>query len=120
MKSDYRYSIGVVYNPFPWPDLNASSRTQIASLASDVLKARAAHPSSTLADLYDPDTMPRDLRKAHKALDAAVDGLYRKKAFATDLERVEHLLKLYEEIKPSTANETDGDIVEEEDEDDEV
>ena len=57
--------------------------------------------------MYDPDTMPADLRKAHKALDVAVDGLYRKKPFTNDRERVEHLLKLYEEIRPEGASESE-------------
>ncbi len=63
-----------------------------------MLDARAAHPTSSLADLYDPDTMPADLRKAHRALDAAVDRLYRKKPFDSDRDRVEHLFGLYEKL----------------------
>jgi hypothetical protein len=66
-----------------------------------VLDARANYPDATLADLYDPDTMPPDLRKAHQALDLAVDRLYRKEPFASDRERVEHLFGLYEKL---TAN----------------
>lgn len=65
-------------------------------LAKAVLDARAAHPGATLADLYDPDVMPADLRKAHTALDKAVDALYRRGGFASDRERVEHLFALYE------------------------
>lgn len=63
-----------------------------------MLDARKNHPDSTLADLYDPDTMPGDLRKAHTALDAAVDRLYRKEPFLSDRERIEHLFKLYENL----------------------
>jgi hypothetical protein len=99
LKSDYQYSIGIVYNTFPWPEANDAQRAKISELAQAVLDARAAHqPGSTLADLYDPDTMPPNLRKAHKALDLAVDGLYRKKPFANDRERVEHLFALYEKL----------------------
>src|SRR3546814_11087820 len=68
LKSDPRYSIGLVYNTFPWPDATAEQREHIEALAQDVLDARAAWPTSSLADLYDPDTMPANLRKAHHAL----------------------------------------------------
>ena len=63
-----------------------------------MLAARAAHDGATLAGLYDPDVMPEDLRKAHRALDEAVDRLYRKEPFASDRERVEHLFGLYEKL----------------------
>ena len=81
MKSDYMYSVGVVYNTFPTPlgfkSENASLST-LEPLAQAVLDARAAHPDATLADLYDPDLMPPNLRRAHHALDRAVDRLYRR------------------------------------------
>ncbi len=96
MKSDYMYSVGVVYNTFPWPEATAAQRAKIEALAQAVLDARAAHPTASLADLYDPDTMPANLRKAHAALDGAVDKLYRPAAFAGDRERVEHLFGRYE------------------------
>lgn len=98
LKSDYRYSVGLVYNPFPWPNLEGADRSRLDTLAQSVLDARTAHPGATLADLYDPDVMPADLRKAHRALDLAVDRLYRKEAFADDRERVEHLFRLYEQM----------------------
>jgi MmeI, target recognition domain/MmeI, C-terminal domain len=99
LKSDYRYSIGIVYNPFPWPDApDDKTRERICTLAQGVLDARTNHPDSTLADLYDPKVMPPDLRKAHRALDEAVDRLYRKEPFQSDRERVEHLFKLYENL----------------------
>jgi hypothetical protein len=98
LKSDYRYSIGIVYNPFPWPDADDRTRAKIEGLAQAVLDARNNHPDSTLADLYDPDVMPPDLRKAHRELDAAVDRLYRNEPFASDRERVEHLFALYEKL----------------------
>ena len=104
IKSDYRYSIGIVYNTFPWPDASAAARAKIRALAQAVLDARAAHPGATLADLYDPDVMPADLRKAHRALDLAVDKLYRSAPFESDRERVEHLFGLYEKlVAPLTA-----------------
>lgn len=99
MKSDYMYSVGVVYNNFPWPEApDDKTKDRIRALAQAVLDARATHPGATLADLYDPDTMPPDLRKAHRALDEAVDRLYRKEPFASDRERVEHLFVLYEKL----------------------
>jgi hypothetical protein len=63
-----------------------------------VLDARLAFPNSTLADLYDIDAMPPQLRKAHHALDDAVDKLYRPAAFSGDSDRVEHLFGLYEKL----------------------
>ena len=102
LKSDYRYSIGSVYNIFPTPPGFAEGKANLSKLeppAQAVLDARAAHPAATLADLYDPDLMPPDLRKAHRTLDRAVDRLYRRKSFATERERVEHLFALYEKMR---------------------
>ena len=98
LKSDYRYSIGLVYNTFPMPPREANL-SKLESLAQAVLDARAAHPGSTLADLYDPDTMPPNLRKAHQALDRGVDRLYRRSGFVSERERVEHLLMVYEGMR---------------------
>ena len=98
MKSDYMYSVGVVYNTFPMPPANADL-SRLDSLAHAVLDARAAHPDATLADLYDPDLMPPGLRHAHRALDRAVDRLYRSRGFASERERAEHLLMLYEKMR---------------------
>ena len=97
LKSDYRYSIGLVYNTFPMPP-EKPDLSKLELLAQAVLDARAAHPDATLADLYDPDLMPPDLRKAHQALDRAVDKLYRRGGFASERERVEHLFMLYEKM----------------------
>jgi MmeI, C-terminal domain/MmeI, target recognition domain len=96
LKSDPRYSIGLAYNPFPWPDMDESALSDIQKLAGEVLIARKTHPNATLADLYDPTTMPPELRKVHQALDTAVDRLYRKDPFLSDRQRVEFLLALYE------------------------
>ena len=97
LKSDYRYSIGLVYNTFPLPPKDADL-SRLEPLAQDVLDARAAHPDATLADLYDPDLMPPNLRRAHQALDRAVDRLYRRGGFNSERERVEHLFMLYEKM----------------------
>ncbi len=107
MKSDYMYSVGVVYNTFPWPDATPAQRAQIEALAQAVLDARALpkNATSTLADLYDPDTMPAELRRAHRELDTAVDRLYRRTPFASDRERVEHLFTLYQRLIDPLQNE---------------
>ncbi len=98
LKSDYQYSVGVTYNTFPAPPEGADL-SRLEPLAQAVLDARAAHPSTTLADLYDPDLMPPNLRRAHQALDRAVDRLYRRTGFASERERVEHLFMLYEKMR---------------------
>ena len=98
LKSDYRFSIGLVYNTFPWPTVKPAKRKKVEGLAQGVLDARAAHPDATLADLYDPDLMPPDLRRAHRKLDEAVDRLYRRKPFTGDRDRAEHLFGLYERL----------------------
>ena len=98
LKSDYSYSSGLVYNTFPPPPKDADL-SKLEPLAQAVLDARAAHPDATLADLYDPDLMPPNLRRAHQALDRAVDRLYRRSGFASERERVEHLFMLYEKMR---------------------
>ncbi len=103
IKSDIRYSGLIVYNNYPWPKPTDAQRSKIEALAQAILDARAAHADSTLADLYDPLTMPANLLKAHKALDRAVDKAYRKEAFDDDDARVKHLFELYEELTAETA-----------------
>jgi hypothetical protein len=98
LKSDYRYSKDLVYNNYPWPEPTDVQREKVESLAQGVLDARANHPTSTLADLYHPTTMPPDLRKAHDALDKAVDQCYRKEPFTSERERVEYLFGLYRKL----------------------
>ena len=98
LKSDYRYSVGIVYNTFPWPEATDQQRAKIVSLAQAVLDVRAQFPGSTLGDLYDVDAMPPQLRRAHRILDGAVDKLYRSAAFAGDRDRAEHLFGLYEKL----------------------
>jgi hypothetical protein len=98
LESRYRYSIGIVYNTFPWPEANDRQRERIRSLAQAVLDVREQFSTSTLADLYDADVMPWQLRKAHRALDRAVDRLYRSTAFTGDRDRAEHLFGLYERL----------------------
>ncbi len=97
LKSDYRYSIGLVYNTFP-PPPKGRDLSKLEPLAQAVLDARAAHSGATLADLYDPDLMAPNLRRAHQKLDRAVDRLYRRSGFASERERVEYLFMLYERL----------------------
>jgi len=97
LKSDYSYSGSMVYNTFPWPEKpTAKQKAAVTAKAQAVLDARAKHPLSNLADLYDPLTMPEDLVKAHADLDRAVDACYRQQAFTSDAQRVEFLFALYE------------------------
>ncbi|MDE0457061.1 MAG: class I SAM-dependent DNA methyltransferase [Chromatiales bacterium] len=98
LESRYQYSVGVTYNTFPLPPKD-SDLSRLEPLAQTVLDARAAHPGATLADLYDPDLMPPNLRRAHQSLDRAVDRLYRHNGFASERARVEHLFMLYEKMQ---------------------
>lgn len=98
LKSDYRYSKDIVYNTFPWPNVSDKQKERIEELAENVLMAREMYPEKTLAEMYDPDKMPVELREAHTALDIAVDSLYRAKPFENDEERLSLLFKLYEAL----------------------
>ncbi len=98
LKSDYRYSAGIVYNNFPWPEPTDKQQAAIETAAEAVLDARAKFPASTLADLYDPLTMPPELVKAHQALDRAVDAAYGKTTFKTEAERVAFLFERYQQL----------------------
>ncbi len=97
LKSDFRYSNTIVYNNFPWPE-NPSEKqiNAIETAAQHVLDARLQFPNSSLADLYDPLTMPPALTKAHNALDKAVDLAYRPQPFASEANRMVFLFELYE------------------------
>jgi len=101
LESRYRYSIGVVYNTFPWPENlqnNNPVQEKLNQLARAILDVRANYPDSTLADLYHTQTMPPDLRKAHSTLDKFVDKLYQTEPFKDDSERVALLLARYEQL----------------------
>lgn len=96
LKSDYRYSNKLVYNNFPWPkDTSGKNRTVIASAAQNIIEVRNDFLTSTLAELYDPLSMPAKLLKAHKELDMVVDRSYRSKPFQSEKERMEFLFELY-------------------------
>ena len=94
----YRYSKDVVYNNFPFPNASKAQEEAITQKVEAVLEARAKYPHSSLADLYDPLAMPKELAKAHKELDLAVDKLYRKTPFKDDTERVAFLFELYKQL----------------------
>lgn len=96
LKNDYSYSNTIVYNNFPWPKKPTAKQKQtIETKAQTVLDARARFPDSSLADLYDPLTMPPPLQKAHQALDKAVDAAYGRKVFNSEAARVAFLFDLY-------------------------
>ena len=98
LKSDYRYSKDVVYNNFPWPDVTEEQRQRIEQTAQAILDARAKYPESSLADLYDPNTMPYDLLEAHRANDRAVMAAYGFSMKLTESECVAKLLEMYSQF----------------------
>ncbi|MDR2429624.1 MAG: hypothetical protein LBD14_01770 [Puniceicoccales bacterium] len=113
LKSDFRYSAGIVYNNFPWPEPADKQRVAIETAAQRILDLRvefgdgrmgflktreAEVPRATLADLYDPLVMPSELLKAHQTLDRAVDRAYRPASFTNERERVEYLFTRYEQL----------------------
>jgi hypothetical protein len=99
LKSDYRYSKDIVYNNYPFPEnVNEKQKQKVETAAQAVLDTRAKYPDSSLADLYDPLTMPPDLVKAHQILDKAVDLCYRPQPFVSELNRIEFLFSQYEAL----------------------
>jgi hypothetical protein len=97
LKSDYRYSVGIVYNNFPWPrDPSGKQCLAVEAAAQAVLAARDAFPDSNLAQLYDPLTMPSRLTKAHQSLDLAVDRAYGNLKFESEAARMSFLFQLYQ------------------------
>jgi hypothetical protein len=93
-----RYSAGICYNSFPFPNITHKQKETINLHVFDVLDERAKYPSKTLAQLYDPDKMPKGLKDAHHELDLAIERCYRLKPFENDTERLEYLFKMYEEM----------------------
>ncbi|HEY8661190.1 MAG TPA: DNA methyltransferase [Hanamia sp.] len=97
LKSDYSYSNTIVYNNFPWPENpNEKQKQTVETAAQQVLDVRLKFPNASLADLYDPNTMPPELVKAHQALDKAVDLCYRPQPFINETKRIEFLFELYD------------------------
>jgi len=97
LESRYRYSNDIVYNNYPWPENPTEKQKEVIEKAAQgILDARAQFPDSSLADLYDPNTMPPALVKAHQALDKAVDLCYRPQPFPNETKRIEFLFELYD------------------------
>ncbi len=95
LESRYRYSRDLTYNTFIWPEVNDEQKDEITRLAKNIRRCRAMHPTMCLGELYNPDTMPQDLKDAHNALDLAVEKLYRDEPFSDDEERLSFMLNLY-------------------------
>ena len=97
LESRIQYSTGLVYNNYPWPENPSDKQKQaVEDAAQAVLHTRAQFPDSSLADLYDPNTMPPALVKAHQHLDKVVDLCYRPQPFTSEAKRIEYLFELYE------------------------
>ena len=98
LKQDMRYSKDLCYNTFPFPEINEKQKQQIEEAAYAILDIREMYPGKTLADLYDPDKMPDDLREAHHNLDVIIEKCYQNKPFKDDNERLQILFKMYKEM----------------------
>lgn len=98
LKTDYRYSSVLCYNTFPFPEINQKQKEQINLHVFAILEEREKHSAKTLAQLYDPDKMPKGLKEAHHQLDLAIERCYRLKPFESDTERLEYLFKEYEKM----------------------
>lgn len=96
LKTDYRYSNTLVYNTFPFPTLTDAQKKTLSDSAERILNAREDHYEMTMAQLYDPDKMPEDLRAAHESNDLLVDSLFRKSGFDSDEDRLSELFRRYE------------------------
>ena len=99
LKTDYQYSKNIVYNTFPFPEISIKQKEIINLHVFAILEEREKHHEKTLAQLYDPDKMPKGLKDAHHELDLAIERCYRPhKPFESDSERLEYLFKMYEEM----------------------
>lgn len=98
LETRIQYSKNIVYNTFPFPFISEKQKEQINLHVFEVLDERAKYPEKTLAQLYNPDKMPKGLKEAHHQLDLAIERCYRLKPFESDTERLEYLFKMYEEM----------------------
>lgn len=103
MREDYQYSNTIVYNNFPVPPLSDEVKERLTVAALRVLDVREYHCEKTLAELYDPDLMPPDLRAAHTGVDALVDSIYSKRGYETDEQRLSDLFAMYEQMTADEA-----------------
>jgi len=101
MKSDYSYSNKMGWHTFPAPPLTDKNKTDLTRSAEDILLAREAHFPATIADLYDPEKMPADLREAHERNDEVLERIYIGRRFRNDTERLEKLFDLYTKMTAS-------------------
>ena len=99
MKTDFRYSNTLGWNTFPVPILTEKNKADLTRCAEDILLTREAHYPATIADLYDPEKMPDDLRRAHERNDETLERIYIGRAFRNDTERLEKLFELYSKMK---------------------
>lgn len=106
IKTDFRYSNTLGWNTFPVPTLTAQDRSELTRCAEDILLAREAHFPATIADLYDPESMPDNLRHAHDQNDETLERIYIGRRFRNDTERLEHLFALYTKMTASDATPT--------------
>ena len=104
LETRIRYSAQLCYNTFPFPQISSEKKAEIEAAAEEVLITREYYPEKTLAELYDPDKMPQDLREAHAKLDDIVESCYPGYPFASDEARLECLFKLYEKMTVSTSH----------------
>lgn len=98
MNTSYRYSVNLTYNTFPFPKITKAKELELEERAYHILEVRERYPQKTLAQLYDPEKMPEDLKEAHRINDLTVESCYREKPFTSDEERLEYLFKLYEKM----------------------
>ena len=98
LETRIRYSSALCYNTFPFPEISQKQKEQINLYVFEVLEEREKHSGKTLAQLYDPDKMPKGLKEAHHQLDLAIERCYRLKPFESDTERLEYLFKEYEKM----------------------
>lgn len=98
LKTDYRYSATLCYNTFPFPKINDEQKERLSTLAENILLTRENHTEMTLGEMYNPESMPLDLKYAHQVMDIAVEKCYRPEPFTSDEERLEYLFKLYEKM----------------------
>ncbi|MBD0417116.1 class I SAM-dependent DNA methyltransferase [Oryzicola mucosus] len=106
LKTDFRYSNTLGWNTFPVPTLTEKNKADLTRCAEDILLAREAHYPATIADLYDPDAMPTDLREAHERNDEVLERIYIGRRFKNDTERLEKLFELYTKMAAAPSNAT--------------
>ena len=106
MKTDFRYSNTLGWNTFPVPPLTENQKADLTRCAEDILLAREAHFPKTIADLYDPEAMPENLRAAHDKNDETLERIYIGRRFKNDTERLEKLFDMYTKMTQAEAKAT--------------